>query len=216
MNLNMNMMYGRNQRSVNTTNINNPSPTGLQFMTFKYNKPYVPLPIPVPGTPAPQMNMVNEGAVKSKGMKWGAPTWFFLHTLAEKVCEDKFQYLRKELLDIVYSICTNLPCPDCSNHAKSYLDNINFNTIQTKNDFKNMLFVFHNSVNTRKSVPLFTIEELNSKYSSANTANIFNAFFNYYLAKGGTPKMIAIDMFRRRIFTKIKDWINTNVGFFSS
>ena len=209
--MNMNMMYGRNQRSVNTMNLN--VPNGLQLMQFKYNKPYVPPTSPEP-TPSP-MNMVNESAIKSKGMKWGQPTWFFLHTLAEKVNEDKFQDVRKDLLDIVYSICTNLPCPDCSNHAKIYLDKMNFNTIQTKNDFKNMLFIFHNFVNTRKSFPLFSLDELNSKYVLANTVNIFNSFFNYYLAKSGTPKMIANDMFRRRIFTKIKDWINNNISTFS-
>jgi len=211
----MNMMYGRNQRSINTfTNMNGSSSTNLQMMKFKYNKEYIPENSPSPD-PNPIVK-VNESTVKSNGMKWGQPTWFFLHTLAEKVNENRFQEIRKDLLEIIYSICTNLPCPDCSNHAKAYLDKINFNTIQTKNDLKNMLFIFHNNVNTKKSYTLFTLDELNTKYPLANTGNIFNLFFSHYLAKTGTPKMIALDMFRRRIFTRIKDWINTNIYYFSS
>jgi hypothetical protein len=211
--MNMNMMYGRSQRSVNTfTNINGSPSTNLQLMKLKYNKQYIPVNLP-----SPESNVVvNESTIVSNGMKWGKPTWYFLHTLAEKVNENKFPEIRKELLEIIYSICTNLPCPDCSNHAKAYLDKINFNTIQTKNDLKNMLFVFHNTVNTRKSYPIFTLDELNSKYLLANTSNIFNAFFTQYLAKTGVPKMIANDMFRRRIFVKIKDWINKNIYYFSS
>lgn len=213
--MNMNMMYGRSQRSVNTfTNINGSPSTNLQLMKLKYNKQYIP--VNVPSSESNSIVIVNESTIVSNGMKWGQPTWFFLHTLAEKVNENKFIEIRKELLEIIYSICTNLPCPDCSNHAKAYLDKINFNTIQTKNDLKNMLFVFHNTVNTRKSYPIFTLDELNSKYLLANTSNIFNAFFTQYLAKTGVPKMIANDMFRRRIFVKIKDWINKNIYCFSS
>ena len=146
---------------------------------------------------------------------WGPPTWTFFHVLAEKINENAYPTVAPTLFALLKRICSFLPCPDCSNHAKIYLDKMNFNTIQTKNDFKNMLFIFHNFVNTRKSFPLFSLDELNSKYVLANTVNIFNSFFNYYLAKSGTPKMIANDMFRRRIFTKIKDWINNNISTFS-
>ena len=158
--------------------------------------------------------MLNENEVTSKTMKWGEPTWFFLHTMAEKINEEKFPEVRKNLLEIVYSVCTNLPCPDCSNHAKIYLDKINFNTIQTKDDFRNMLFIFHNSVNARKGFTLFSYDDLLSKYSSANMVNIVNYFLNYYLKKNSAPQMIANDMFRRRIITTVKDWLTNNMNVF--
>ena len=84
-----------------------------------------------------------------KKVKWGEPTWFLLHTLSVKVKESEFKNIRVELLNQIYAICTNLPCPDCANHAKNYLDGINFNTIQTKEDLKMLLYTFHNNVNKR-------------------------------------------------------------------
>ena len=72
-------------------------------MKLKYNKQYIPVSLP-----SPESNPIvvqNESTVKSNGMKWGQPTWFFLHTLAEKVNENKFPEIRKELLEIIYNIC---------------------------------------------------------------------------------------------------------------
>ena len=78
--------------------------------------------------------------------------------------EESFHYIRVELLNNIYSICVNLPCPVCSAHAKEYMEKINFNTIRTKEDLKNMLFQFHNNVNLRKNVYLFPREQLDEKY----------------------------------------------------
>ena len=205
--MDMNMMFGRNQRTINVP-VSAPS-TNTQFMQLKYNK------LNAPAAPSTPIKMLNENEITVKTMKWGEPTWFFLHTMAEKINEEKFLEVRKNLLEIVYSICTNLPCPDCSNHAKTYLDKINFNTIQTKDDFRNMLFIFHNSVNARKGFALFSYDDLLSKYSSANMVNIVNYFLNFYLKKNSAPQMIANDMFRRRIITTVKDWLTNNMNVFN-
>ena len=98
-------------------------------------------------------SMSTEPTVKK--MKWGEPTWFLFHTLACKVKEDCFQKVRGDLLNHIYSICVNLPCPMCANHAKEYMKNINFNTIRTKQDLIDMLYVFHNAVNKKKNFPYF-------------------------------------------------------------
>jgi Erv1 / Alr family len=203
--MNLNTMFGRiNQKTINQ-NYNTTSNIRPNIMALKYNSPQQIKPMNQP------VGLINENAIKSSNtMTWGKPTWYFLHTLAEKIKIDDFHTVRVDLLDIVYSICTNLPCPDCANHAKTYLDKINFNTIQTKEDFKMMLFVFHNFVNQRKGYEIFTVDQLNELYSTANTSNIINNFLTTYLKKNPTPKMIANDMFRRRIVVKTKDWLNTN------
>ena len=151
---------------------------------------------------------------KPKKMKWGEPTWFLLHTLAEKVKNDSFSHIRIELLNTIYTICTNLPCPDCSAHAKNYLDSINFNTILTKHDLKQMLFNFHNELNAKKKFTIFTQEELDMKYQTANTINIIYNFMDSFLDKHRSPQMIANDMFRRRIAGKLGEWFNTNIIYF--
>ena len=94
----------------------------------------------------PEISVVKE----TKKMDWGEPTWFLFHTLAEKVKEEEFQNIRVELLNIIYSICSNLPCPVCSTHAKQHLNGTNFNNIQTKQQLKDFFFHFHNIVNQRK------------------------------------------------------------------
>jgi hypothetical protein len=109
-----------------------------------------------------------------KKMKWGEPTWFLFHTLAEKIKPEYFTAIKKELLNVIYSICANLPCPTCATHAISYMKEVNFDAISTKDHLRIMLFRFHNEVNVRKNVPEFPYEKLAEKYSSANTVNIIH------------------------------------------
>jgi len=151
-----------------------------------------------------------------KKVKWGPAIWFALHTLAEKVKEESFSKIREPLLKWIYDICTHLPCPDCSMHAKTYLDALNFNTIQNKQDLKRMIFDFHNSVNKRKGYPQFLIEELDAKYSSAITINILQNFLSFFEdRKHRSVKLIATDLHRGLICNEFKKWINENIQYFS-
>ena len=156
--------------------------------------------------------MSTEPTVKK--MKWGEPTWFLFHTLACKVKEDCFQKIRGDLLNHIYSICANLPCPMCANHAMEYMKNINFNTIRTKQDLIDMLYVFHNAVNKKKNYPQFPHEDLNSKYSTAVTKNIIFNFLYHFQDKHKSVHMIANDMFRARQVEMLKEWFNKNYNCF--
>lgn len=202
-------MFGRvNQRVINTSPAMSSDTLGMMKMRLINTTPTHNNI----NTLANKIDLVNVEAVKSTNtMKWGKPTWYLLHTLAEKVKDENFPSVRKDLLDIIYSICTNLPCPDCANHARVYLDGINFNTIQTKKDLKLMLFIFHNTVNKKKGYAIFTQEELDSMYASAITINIIQNFMAAYLVKNSAPQMIANDMFRRRIIGNAQDWLTKNM-----
>jgi len=149
-----------------------------------------------------------------KKMKWGEPFWFFFHTIAEKVKSEYFLVVRQDLLKHIYNICNNLPCPMCTEHAKEYLKNINFNTIQTKEDLKDMLYNFHNAVNVRKNVPLYPRSELDEKYSKANTGRIINHFLYFYQEKHNNVKIMADDMFRKRQAKIIIEWFQQNIQYF--
>ena len=153
-------------------------------------------------------------APTKKPMKWGEPTWFLLHTLAQKIKSDKFMIIRNDLLDAIYSICTNLPCPDCATHAKTYLDSINFKLIKSKDDLKRVLFDFHNFVNNRKGYPIFAFEELNNKYVKAVTINIIHNFIFYFEDRHPSPRMISNDMYRKRISNNLKIWFDKNIQYF--
>jgi hypothetical protein len=168
--------------------------------------------------PSTKMEAIKELPVSNDSfvnkVKWGEPTWFLFHTLSVKIKESEFLRVRKELLNCIYSICVNLPCPICAEHAKQYLDNINFNTIQTTEDFQKMLYLFHNSVNVRKGYSLFPYDELHSKYSLAITTNIIRNFMVHFTEKSRNPKLIASDFLRSRIAITLKKWFNENIQVF--
>jgi len=151
---------------------------------------------------------------KKKSMKWGQPTWFLFHTLAEKVRPECFAQIRAELLNTISTICSTLPCPDCANHAKQYMAGINFNAIQTKEQLKDLLFTFHNDVNRRKQFPLFPRSELDAKYVNANTVAIIQNFMVHYVDKHASIHMIANDFYRSRIAAQLKAWFLANIQYF--
>ena len=187
-------MFGRNTRSLSSNNV------GIVMqMSFR---------VPI-ARQAPVVQVPPETPLK-KTMIWGEPTWFFLHAVAEKVKTESFGIVRQELLKHLYNICTNLPCPYCSAHAKIYLNSINFNSISTKEDLKLMLFAFHNVVNVKKNRPEFPFEQLRTKYSAANTRNIFKHFVAYFNDTYRSPGMIADDLFRKQLSKSITEWFNAN------
>ncbi len=178
-----------------------------------------PMPIVLPPTRTITRNVVEQPAAtdttKPKKMKWGEPTWYLFHALAEKVKEDRFQAIRAELLNTIYVICKNLPCPMCANHATQYMNAINFNTIQTKKDLIDLLWNFHNEVNKRKNFAVFPYEELSEKYSRANLINIIQVFMVHFKDKHASLRMIADDMYRQQISTKMQDWFRKNIQNFN-
>lgn len=152
---------------------------------------------------------------KPKTMTWGQPTWFLLHTIAQKVKDDQFPKIRRELFDIILKICNNLPCPDCATHATRYMQGINFDTIVTKQHLKDLLFRFHNSVNARKGYPLFEFKELDAKYSSANTVNIIQSFMIHFENRSYSSRVSAHNFHRGLAIIKIKKWLFENSRHFN-
>jgi hypothetical protein len=151
---------------------------------------------------------------KVKAMRWGQPTWFLFHTLAEKIKEENFSEHRVELLKTIYLICTALPCPDCTKHATEYMNNINFNAIRTKHDLKMMLYTFHNTVNMRKNYPIFKQEEL-SQYEKANTLRIIQHFMVNYTPNVTNGLRVDINRYyRQNVAEKLVQWFNKHLYLF--
>jgi hypothetical protein len=147
-------------------------------------------------------------------IRWGPPTWFLFHTLAHKVKDEYFSKIKTELLTNIVSICRNLPCPKCADHATEYMKKLNFAAIQTKEDLKNMLFKFHNDVNIRTGAPLFDYNELNNKYNSAISINIIQNFFVFFKDKSFNVTAIANSMHRERIIATLMAWFQNNIKYF--
>lgn len=170
-------------------------------------------PVRILGNPV-KKNIIVEEESKPK-MLWGAPIWFLFHTLAEKVQSENFLKVKTDLLNNIFTICKNLPCPTCAGHATDYMNKINFNAITTKEDLKMMLFNFHNSVNQRKNYAFFQLSDLDEKYSKAITINIFNNFLKHFQDKHKSIRMISDDIFRQRLAANLKVWFLNNIQYFN-
>lgn len=146
-----------------------------------------------------------------KKMKWGEPTWYLFHTLAHKIKPEYFNQTRLELLNVINTICNNLPCPTCANHATQYMKGVNFNAIQTQQQLKNLLFTFHNEVNKRKGMPLFPESELDSKYNNALLVPIIENFIFHFEDKHTGLKLLADNFIRQQVSKQLRSWFLQNL-----
>lgn len=147
-------------------------------------------------------------------LKWGEPFWNLFHTMAEKIIPENYFRLKTEMFEIIRAICYNLPCPDCANHARNYINGININTIHTPQQLKEMFYVFHNFVNARKNLPLFPREELDKRYQSMNMKTTIGIFLQHFRDKHKSTRMLADDLHRAKLANKFEKWFIENLGSF--
>ena len=139
---------------------------------------------------------------------WGNNIWYLFHTIAYKIKEDEFNNIKQDLFYIVKTICQNLPCPECSEHATNLLKKVNFDNISNKQEFKILLFNFHNTVNKKLNKPLFKEEELDPKYKNANIYNLYTNF-NIIFTNNNTNPLMMSNNFKKKIdYPIIKDKLN--------
>lgn len=143
---------------------------------------------------------------------WGPPVWTLFHTLAENINEDHFLHMKLSIFNIIRRICMFLPCPDCSQHAIHFLAKINIQKIKNKTEFKDMLYVFHNTVNKRKNKPLFSYSQLD-KYKQHNIGIAFNEFVKVYHTNGNMNQ-ISESFQRKLLLVDLKKWLLNNNKFF--
>ena len=144
----------------------------------------------------------------SKIEDWGNTTWYLFHTIAEKMTDEIFNQERKNIIGMIPKICGVLPCPDCADHATEYFKRVNFDLIKDRHTLKSFLFDFHNKVNVRTNKKIFTREELDNKYKTANLKVIINYFIKFFFAKTGNPRMYLYSYQREMIKTKLNDYLN--------
>ena len=194
-------MYLDNNTNENrTTNVNNLSMNFSQNATRTVNNVNL----------LPTINHYSTSSNKYQQMSWGEPTWSFFHTLAEKVKEESFNIVKNDIMKYIFIICSNLPCPECAQHAKMYMSSINFNSIQTKTQLKEMLYVFHNGVNRRKGHSLLERADLDAKYSGNVLTTIFYNFLVKFQDKHASIHLISEDMYRKALSKNIVKWFNSD------
>jgi len=136
--------------------------------------------------------------------QWGTPTWYFLHTLVEKIREESYIKHKNRIITFIKNICVNLPCGFCSDHAKLYVRNLNNAMVPTKEHLKKFLFAFHNEVNKRTHKPYFTNY---NRYQNANLSKMFEYFRYWYCQSSSLSKKFADATKRKRIVKNIGNYL---------
>lgn len=85
--------------------------------------------------------------------KWGPNIWCYIHTYTTKIKENLNNNEMKIVMEHLYSVSTNLPCPICSEHARKYLSS-KYKYVHSKSELVKLFIDFHNDVNKRKSKPI--------------------------------------------------------------
>jgi hypothetical protein len=147
---------------------------------------------------------------------WGPCVWYLFHTLAHHIDETspKFESVKNEFISFSFRIATNLPCPECSQHATTYLSKVNPKLIKTKNDLKMLYLNFHNAVNIRKGKPVFSLQDADSKYEKANVKLIIEYFFQIYGKKTVNVKLMINNFHKDILLSEFKAWTVHNIQMF--
>ena len=147
---------------------------------------------------------------------WGPCIWKTLHVLTVKIKEEAFSTQRQKLIDIIFQICNNLPCPMCASHAQGLLRKYNVKNIKTKAGLMKIVYEIHNEVNKRLKKQPYVYDNLISQYSSINTRD---TLIDYY-EKNKTMKFgekMMLYSFKRKLFLRLfKDYIRNNIQYFDA
>ncbi len=145
-----------------------------------------------------------------KKKDWGNAVWLLFHTLAEKIKDEHTAELPMLFTHIV-SICHNLPCPDCKQHASKAMAQVNKNTVTTsKAVLIDFLWRFHNDVNKRTKAQIFTKESLD-KYKTAHTKNVIRHFISIMNATSNNEKTMLHSFHRNLYMKQFIDYVNKNI-----
>jgi len=117
------------------------------------------------------------------------------------------------LFNFIFRICRVLPCPECSEHAVQFLSKINPAGVRNKEDFRNIMCIFHNVVNRRKNKSPFNPLNLTNVYCSKNVATEFNNFVSVFHTKGNM-KLLAETFQRKLVLADFRKWFVNHIQFF--
>lgn len=146
---------------------------------------------------------------------WGRITWYMFHTLAAKIRPELFSIYRSVLINFVVNISYNLPCPICAEHARTHLKRVNFQQIQTKQQFREFVFAFHNQVNRDTGKPIAPLSVID-KYDSANVDKMLSMFIDVHNHESFSNKLMMRKHMKNHEIQNFVNWYFTNKHAFES
>tara|TARA_Y100000816_G_C25896669_1_gene467767 strand:+ start:58 stop:516 length:459 start_codon:yes stop_codon:yes gene_type:complete len=144
---------------------------------------------------------------------WGPIIWVFLHTLVAKIKNTEFKNNKEKLIEIIFKVCSNLPCPDCSEDSVKFLRTVNFKNATKKEDLIEILFVFHNQVNINLKKTEFP-EKLLETYNNNNINIVLKRFIETFNKNTNNIRLMNQSFMRSIISKDIKNYIENNIHYF--
>ena len=150
----------------------------------------------------------------SSKKQWGNACWYLFHTLAYKLKEEHTNEIQN-ILNHIIAICSNLPCPDCSEHAIQTLNRLNRNAINSKESLVNAIFQFHNIVNRHTGKSQFSRKEHDELYARASFYPIYNNFWTVMLINAKGERAMIYNLARKNALLNFDKYIKQNVHIFN-
>ena len=151
---------------------------------------------------------------------WGPPIWSFIHIFCQNINEQQLLSNKGNIHNFLSSILCNLPCPDCSYHARQFIINCNFNNLNSKQDLIMLFFMFHNKVSARahSKNPKYKDADINvlDQCKNRNTKDAFRIYHAEWIKASSIKNILAMtSTFSRHIFMEntIK-WMKTHLHLF--
>lgn len=151
----------------------------------------------------------------STKQEWGNACWHLIHGLTFKINNDD-KTLIDQLMIQLYNVCINLPCPDCSEHAKqTFLHARNSGIkINTRHDLQAFWWKFHNLVNSRTKKEWVSFEDAKSKYEKAKLFHMVNNFVRIMKRNVPGERSMMYAMSRQNAVEKMFNFIKENQASF--
>lgn len=108
-------------------------------------------------------------------------TWLLFHSIVHQITDESFLNIRFIILKYIYLISSNHYCGLCREHSTNYFNNTVIQ-INTKVDFINFLFHYHNYVNTLTNKSLFDHDDL-KQYCFYSISEIIENLNKLFLEK---------------------------------
>lgn len=147
---------------------------------------------------------------------WGPAVWYLFHTLSFKMREQHFHQVKDELLGHFISICSNLPCPECAQHAQEELKHLDKSKITNKKELCMYFIYFHNKVNARTKKKIFTLDEFILKYKNSITRNVVANFFIVLSKSDHNVKLMTNSFYKSAAILELRKWLNMNASKFNA
>jgi len=152
--------------------------------------------------------------------EWGVHIWSFLHIFCQSINEKQLLSNKNDIYGFISSVMCNLPCPECSYHARLFIINCNFNNLNSKQQMIKLFFDFHNKVSARvhSKNPKYKNADINilDQYKNRNIKEAFRTYHAEWTKASNIKNILAMtSTFNRHIFMEntIK-WMKSHLHLF--